>query len=78
MNYTHMLVNISFFTSGHVYLKKSIGESHQLLSYPNSIMLTALRTKVQKCTEVGETFECGGPHEAQINCSEYVSLPELL
>ena len=47
-------------------------------SYPNHIMLTALRKKVQKCTEVGETFECRGPHKAQINCSEYVSLPDLL
>ena len=37
-------------------------------------VLTALRKKVQKCTEVGETFECRGPHKAQINCSEYVSV----
>ena len=25
-----------------------------------------------------ETFECRGPRDAQISCSEYVSLPDLL
>ena len=27
---------------------------------------------------IHETFECRGPYDAQINCSEYVSLPDLL
>ena len=41
---------------------------------PNSLLLTGTVKVVNL-----RTFECRGPHDAQIlNCSEYVSLPDLL